>query len=521
MKALIVSKTKMKNAVCVGALSLESNRNIRLLNPGNKNQPEDTEFEIGQLWDIKFIDRNPKEKPHTEDVIVLSKSFIEEVADIADFLKSRNINLFKGSPRTLFDGKLEWYHNGSGFIAEDKGMPEFSVCFWESDKDLELYYSYKKARYKYDHNISFPFVGLVEPINIIEKGTLLRVSLTRPFDKDKNGKLSSWLQLSGWYSDRSKYAINNACKIIFDENFDDYHSLLFIEDYGYRKLTPRFLNNDEIENALSYLQRANKDHEIVKILKTYCRNLAIFDEDVVRKNFSHFVNSKYEAFCYFLIGSILYTEETEHLANKYFLKAVKIDNQYALAFAYLGSSSNDTDKELHLYNKSLNIEESAHALLSRGLLYLYRKSEFIKAIVDFTSLLEYLESNKDKTHKKTNIYYYRGIANYKSENFQSAVEDFNKADSGLDISKRENPNEYRAFAKAKLGDYEGAIKEFENPIRVLPNRAFLYRDRGIVKLIFNRLQDAIDDFNIALKLYPEYNDALELKEKALKKLKHE
>lgn len=199
MEALIVSKTKMKNAVCVGALLLDYDANIRLLNPGNRNQPEDTDFEIGQIWNLRFIKRNPIHNPHTEDRIVLEKTHVKDVESISDFLQSRKINLTVGNPNNLFEKKLEWHSNGSGFILEKNELPDFSVCFWKADKDLLLYSSYGKSRYRYDENISFPYVGLVPPIQTIKKGTLIRMSLTRAFDKDKTGEKSSWLQLSGWY----------------------------------------------------------------------------------------------------------------------------------------------------------------------------------------------------------------------------------------------------------------------------------------------------------------------------------
>jgi hypothetical protein len=42
MEVIIVSKTHMSNAACVGGLVLSNNRYVRLLNPGNYNQPTDT-----------------------------------------------------------------------------------------------------------------------------------------------------------------------------------------------------------------------------------------------------------------------------------------------------------------------------------------------------------------------------------------------------------------------------------------------------------------------------------------------
>lgn len=48
-KVLIVGKTHMKDAVCIGGINLETKRGIRLLSQGDLNQPLDTQFNIGQI----------------------------------------------------------------------------------------------------------------------------------------------------------------------------------------------------------------------------------------------------------------------------------------------------------------------------------------------------------------------------------------------------------------------------------------------------------------------------------------
>lgn len=195
MEALIVSKTRMKNAICVGALLLDYDANIRLLNPGNKNQPTNTDFEIGEVWDLRFIKRNPIHEPHTEDRIVLKKSHLRSIPNLSDFLETRDVNIAVGDPENLFDGSLEWHKNGSGYIPDNGVMPDHSVCFWKADKDLTLYQNFGKSRYRYSKEISFPYVGLVEPTDTIPAGTIIRLSITRPFGEAN----SCWLQLSGWY----------------------------------------------------------------------------------------------------------------------------------------------------------------------------------------------------------------------------------------------------------------------------------------------------------------------------------
>ena len=117
MEILIVSKTHMSNAACVGGLVLENNRYVRLLNAGNYNQPTDTEFKVGDIWNIDFIDRNPTTPPHTEDVIILNKTFVRNVDNISSFLADRNTIDWQGHINNLFDSKAKWTNSGSGFMA--------------------------------------------------------------------------------------------------------------------------------------------------------------------------------------------------------------------------------------------------------------------------------------------------------------------------------------------------------------------------------------------------------------------
>lgn len=196
MEVLIVAKTHMSNAACVVGLLLEYNANIRLLSPGNRNQPEVTEMEIGEIWDCRFIKRDPIEKPHLEDRIILSKKHLRTISNIDKLIRERNLVDWKGSPKKLFNGQIEFDDQGRGYFDEEEEIPDMSVGFWETDTALiKSTDNYGKVRYTYEGNktYSLPYVGYAKSINRISKGTICRVSLTRIF----KGKY--WLQLSGWY----------------------------------------------------------------------------------------------------------------------------------------------------------------------------------------------------------------------------------------------------------------------------------------------------------------------------------
>jgi hypothetical protein len=68
----------MGTMACVGGLVLNTHRYIRLLNQGNFNQPGDTNFDVGDIWNLSFINRETVLPPHIEDVIITSKTYLRK-----------------------------------------------------------------------------------------------------------------------------------------------------------------------------------------------------------------------------------------------------------------------------------------------------------------------------------------------------------------------------------------------------------------------------------------------------------
>lgn len=71
-------------------------------------------------------------------------------------------------------------------------------------------------------------------------------------------------------------------------------------------------------------------------------------------------------------------------------------------------------------------------------------------------------------------------------------------------------NQYRAkdfynrgIDKVKLGDYRGAIADFNQSLQLNPKYALVYTSRGAAHLKLGNLQKAIEDFNQALQLNPK------------------
>jgi hypothetical protein len=204
MDVIIVSKTHMTNAACIGALAT-SGKYIRLLNAGGSNQPVDTEFEVRQVWEIEFDERIDKKPPHIEDVIIKSKKLkgtLKDELTMIQMVQRFNATIWKGSADCLFDGLLQWTDSGSGYVSENGSIPNNSVGFWIPDKDLTKRIVFEKVRYSYPKTQgwrSLPYVGFEEAVEIIPAGSLVRVSLARWWDTNKTTEHRCSLQLSGWY----------------------------------------------------------------------------------------------------------------------------------------------------------------------------------------------------------------------------------------------------------------------------------------------------------------------------------
>lgn len=201
MRVLIVAKTHMSRAFCIGAYDMDNHKNIRLLTFEGDNQPQNTSFKIGQIWNIDYVQRSNIIRPHIEDVLIQKCIFIENIIDINDYLR-RTVPIWMGAPSNIFNGKVNFPIGASGFIEQKDSDLNQSVGFWIPDKSLDLTILEDKKHYLYfgEQVYSFPFVGAMDKVETIPSGTLLRVSLARWWSPDVNKfPKRCYCQLSGWY----------------------------------------------------------------------------------------------------------------------------------------------------------------------------------------------------------------------------------------------------------------------------------------------------------------------------------
>lgn len=202
MDVIIVSKTHMSSAACVGGV-LANGRFVRLLDSDGYNQDSDTDLEVGDVYTITFSERTEKTPPHIEDILVhtmVHKFTFSSIEKMVEYLTVKlKVKIWRGSTEVLFDGNLEWTSGGSGYISESGEIPKNSVGFWIPDRDLNRKDYNEKVRYSYPirwRNISY--VGYQNPVDNIPAGTLVRVSLARWWSPNEDEE-RCYLQLSGWY----------------------------------------------------------------------------------------------------------------------------------------------------------------------------------------------------------------------------------------------------------------------------------------------------------------------------------
>jgi ATP-dependent DNA helicase RecQ len=207
MEVLILSKTYLGlNNVFVGGMVLENKQFIRLLNPDGWHPYWDTEYQIGQVWDIDFRKVENLQKPHNEDVIVESQSPtpIRSIDNLSQFILQSDVHIWRGSIDHLFDSRLLWAEAGAGYISDfQHNIPAHSEGFWINDKPLNYeqdgHYLYLSVHSRGSKR-KLKYKGLAPPRASIPAHTLLRVSLAKWWKPDGSvDEKRCYLLLSGWY----------------------------------------------------------------------------------------------------------------------------------------------------------------------------------------------------------------------------------------------------------------------------------------------------------------------------------
>lgn len=89
--------------------------------------------------------------------------------------------------------------------------------------------------------------------------------------------------------------------------------------------------------------------------------------------------------------------------------------------------------------------------------------------------------------------------------YQSAIADY---DQVLRISPQDADAYYgRGVARLELGDYQSAIADYNQVLRMTPQDADAYYNRGVARYRLGRSQAAIEDWSQALRIDPNLAEA--------------
>ncbi len=202
MKVVIVAKTRMGSAACIGGITF-AGESVRLIAADrDRNDHAGMEYEVSDVWDLQASADPVLIPPHIENIVVHEKRRLPAIDDLPAFVR-QHMPPRAGGLEQLFEGLTQANRQGSLYIANRTGLPSFSTMFWEPDQPLTIDVEGKRIRYRYpagDGGKRITFVGFQEPLHELPAGTLLRVSLAhwwRPTDRPEK-ELRCYVQLSGW-----------------------------------------------------------------------------------------------------------------------------------------------------------------------------------------------------------------------------------------------------------------------------------------------------------------------------------
>lgn len=145
-------------------------------------------------------------------------------------------------------------------------------------------------------------------------------------------------------------------------------------------------------------------------------------------------------------------------------------------------------------NPTINVYEK------RGLAYMEQK-EFEKAKLDFTTSIE-------KFPQDVVAYHYRGIANGHLKNYPEAITDFNTVlQRNPNYGKKEDVLTERGKAHYQVDDFNMAINDFSQSLKLSPKNADIYLFRGHAYKKNKDYIRAIADYDESLEWQPQQEDA--------------
>ena len=156
-----------------------------------------------------------------------------------------------------------------------------------------------------------------------------------------------------------------------------------------------------------------------------------------------------------------------------------------------------------IIHERLSGEMTYLTLLTIGLAR-YEAEDYDGAIARFTDALTQ-KAVPEQMIEPATIYFYRGNAHLHNGDYDTAIVDYDQAIR----LKRDYANAYynRGLANSIKGNYDTAIANYGQAIRLKPNKANTYYNRGLAFYFKGAYDSAIADFDRAIELNPDLAEA--------------
>ena len=131
---------------------------------------------------------------------------------------------------------------------------------------------------------------------------------------------------------------------------------------------------------------------------------------------------------------------------------------------------------------------------------LLEKEEWVASIAKWDEIIPWLDGDD-----KATAYSNRGNAKDGIGDYQGAIDDYNQA---LEINPQHAEVYYNlGNTKGHMGDYKGALADLGRAIEINPRFANAYNNRGKIKNDIGFPKNAIDDYDQALGINPQHAEA--------------
>lgn len=123
----------------------------------------------------------------------------------------------------------------------------------------------------------------------------------------------------------------------------------------------------------------------------------------------------------------------------------------------------------------------------------------------FDRLINRIRGPKLTTPERTLNIFKNGVREVDEGHPKKAIEYFSEAIKAAPNSAK--LHHYRADAFALSGDYDQAIVDYDIAVRLNPSYPDTYLDRGNTRYLLGHLETALKDFSEAIRLKPEWGEA--------------